>query len=173
MVEYMTPDDIRQFHALASPAAVKSSRLAFLTADIYGKLRQLAGDLADIDAAVAQKAPAVVIMMWHCRRIDQQVKAIRQRFGEMRAIKSGNDNTLNRRAETEIARKVPPSALMDVNNKGMAICPAHDDTRPSLLTTNGYLFCFACQWKGSVIDYVMLKNGLQFREAVKYLLALA
>lgn len=48
-------------------------------------------------------------------------------------------------------------------------CPWHEDTHPSLVLyeNNGenHCYCFACQQGGSVIDYVMQHEGLDFKGA--------
>lgn len=53
-----------------------------------------------------------------------------------------------------------------------AICPFHKDRNPSLsvnLQTGGFL-CFSCQAKGgSVIDFLMLRDGIDFKTAAKLL----
>ena len=58
----------------------------------------------------------------------------------------------------------------------MGLCPFHDDTDPSLVVTPSKQLwnCLgACQSEnsgGSVIDWVMKREGLSFRKAVEWLL---
>ena len=53
-----------------------------------------------------------------------------------------------------------------------ACCPFHDDSTPSLSVdpAKNVWHCFGCDKGGSVIDFVMLKEGLTFNEAVSRLL---
>jgi DNA primase len=55
----------------------------------------------------------------------------------------------------------------------VGLCPFHDDTDPSLVITPAKRLwhCLgACQAGGSVIDWVMRREGLSFRRAVEWLL---
>jgi hypothetical protein len=54
----------------------------------------------------------------------------------------------------------------------MARCPFHDDDTPSLSVDpiKNVWHCFGCDAGGSVIDFVMKKDGLTFREATDKLL---
>ena len=53
----------------------------------------------------------------------------------------------------------------------MAICPWHDDHNPSLLIggKNNRCKCMVCDGGGSVIDYVMAKENLDFKGACEKL----
>lgn len=65
-----------------------------------------------------------------------------------------------------------PSLKSNGSSMGQALCPFHSDTKPSLsvdLKTGGFR-CFGCDAKGSVFDFVMKKNSLDFSGA-KALLA--
>jgi len=55
----------------------------------------------------------------------------------------------------------------------MALCPFHDDHNPSLSldTIRNTFKCFGCGKSGSVIDFVMEKEGIPFRDAVDKLFA--
>ncbi|HEY8744751.1 MAG TPA: DNA primase [Chloroflexota bacterium] len=52
-----------------------------------------------------------------------------------------------------------------------ARCPFHDDHTPSLLVDerDGHFFCFGCQARGDVIDFLMRHDGLDFRQALERL----
>lgn len=57
-------------------------------------------------------------------------------------------------------------------NKHMALCPFHDDHNPSLSVDpiKNVWHCFGCDAGGTVIDFVMKKEGLPFKEAVDRML---
>lgn len=52
--------------------------------------------------------------------------------------------------------------------KKKACCPFHDDRDPSMVinTTSGHFRCFGCGARGSVIDWVMERDGLNLYDAV-------
>lgn len=52
-----------------------------------------------------------------------------------------------------------------------AICPLHEDHRPSLSITpsRGLFYCHACRVGGDVIDFVMLVSHVPFMEACEWL----
>jgi len=58
-------------------------------------------------------------------------------------------------------------SLKATNGKGMALCPFHNDTKPSLSVDlkTGHFHCFGCSAKGSVFDFYMRKHGVGFKEA--------
>jgi hypothetical protein len=51
---------------------------------------------------------------------------------------------------------------------GLALCPFHDDKQPSLSVSieTGTFHCFGCNEKGSVVDFHMRRNGLDFKDAL-------
>lgn len=54
----------------------------------------------------------------------------------------------------------------------MGFCPFHPNTRTPAFTVypdSQSFYCFGCQASGTVIDYVMRKQGLDFREALEQL----
>lgn len=61
----------------------------------------------------------------------------------------------------------------DNGMKGQIICQFHDDHRPScnLDFTKNLYYCFACSQGGSIINFVMGKEGLDYSQAVQWLSA--
>jgi len=61
------------------------------------------------------------------------------------------------------------------NGTYQGLCPFHEDRNPSLSVTNKtgkWLWhCFGCRKKGTVIDWMIEKNGRSFKEAYEYLVA--
>ena len=78
--------------------------------------------------------------------------------------------------DVERAREVSILEILDVElkKKGkyyVGSCPFHKDNTPSFYVypdTNSF-YCFSCSQGGDVIRYVMIKNGLGFIDACKYL----
>lgn len=50
-----------------------------------------------------------------------------------------------------------------------ALCPFHNDKNPSLSFKGQQFHCFGCNASGDIFTLVMLKNGLSFSEAVKFI----
>lgn len=57
----------------------------------------------------------------------------------------------------------------------LAVCPFHNDTKPSLsiVDDKGFYHCFACGAHGDVFKFLMENDGLKFMEAVEQVAALA
>ena len=63
------------------------------------------------------------------------------------------------------ARTFPISRLIQHRNM-MALCPFHKDKTPSLNIKNNYYYCHGCNATGDVIDFVIKKDGISFRQAI-------
>ena len=74
------------------------------------------------------------------------------------------------RIETIKATVAPADAArqygMTVQRNGMALCPFHNDTHPSMKLYDDHFYCFACGAHGDVIDLTAKLLGLNFKEAV-------
>lgn len=57
----------------------------------------------------------------------------------------------------------------------LAVCPFHNDTKPSLsiVDDKGFYHCFACGAHGDVFKFLMENDGLKFMEAVEQVALLA
>ena len=53
----------------------------------------------------------------------------------------------------------------------VALCPFHEEQSPSftICDRKGFFHCFGCGAHGSAIDFVMLRQGLDFRSAIELL----
>lgn len=58
---------------------------------------------------------------------------------------------------------------LTVQRNGMALCPFHNDTHPSMKLYDDHFYCFACGAHGDVIDLTSRLLGLSFAEAVQRL----
>jgi len=67
-----------------------------------------------------------------------------------------------------IARQV---ALKRESNHWKGRCPFHDDGDPSFAVYDNGFHCFACGAKGSVFDYVMRRDRVEFHRAVEIIAA--
>jgi len=99
-------------------------------------------------------------------------KRIRERLAEQERKPEPNDTKL----DIERAKSVPIEHVIDIplKRQGKILvghCPFHEDKHPSFVVypeTNRY-YCYGCGAKGSVIDYVMQRYNLTFKEAVSWL----
>ena len=55
---------------------------------------------------------------------------------------------------------------LSVQRNGMARCPFHNDTHPSMKLYDDHFYCFACGAHGDVIDLTAKLLGLNFKETV-------
>jgi len=55
---------------------------------------------------------------------------------------------------------------LSVHRNGMALCPFHNDTNPSMKLYDENFYCFACGAHGDVIDLTAKLLGLNFTETV-------
>jgi len=53
--------------------------------------------------------------------------------------------------------------------RNMACCPFHDDKNPSFSVKNNRGKCWGCGWSGDIIDFVMQKQGFDFKQAINFL----
>ena len=58
---------------------------------------------------------------------------------------------------------------IEVNRRGMACCPFHDDKNPSMKLNEDYFFCFGCGATGDVIDFTARLYNLSPKEAAEKL----
>jgi DNA primase catalytic core len=82
---------------------------------------------------------------------------------------------IERLKQTVSLQRLVEAAGVELKRHGkdlVGLCPFHDDHEPSLVVTpekNLWHCLGACQRGGSVIDWVMKRNGLSFRHAVELL----
>jgi hypothetical protein len=68
----------------------------------------------------------------------------------------------------ERAKQFPFQNLIEIK-RNFTTCPFHSDRKPSFYIKNNWGYCFGCGWHGDTIKFLMEKEGLTFREAIKYL----
>lgn len=66
---------------------------------------------------------------------------------------------------------------IQVSKKGFALCPFHQDRRPSMRIYSGYLnndgfHCFSCGEGGSIVKFIMEYENLSYEEAIRHLAAI-
>jgi len=53
--------------------------------------------------------------------------------------------------------------------KNKASCPFHKDKHPSFSIRGDKGHCFSCGFHGDVIDFIMQKQGMDFKQAINFL----
>lgn len=105
-----------------------------------------------------------VIEIWRGSKLEWLVKNIqRLKWGLTKERPGVITNEQIRRA-----KDFPFEKLIE-SKRNFALCPFHPDKHPSFYIKNNFGFCFACGWNGDTIKFLMEKNGLNFKEAVKHL----
>ena len=63
------------------------------------------------------------------------------------------------------------SRYLEINRNNKAICPFHDDNKPSLsIKPEMQIFkCFTCEAKGGVIQFIRLKESINYPQAIETL----
>lgn len=94
--------------------------------------------------------------------------------GELPASRASSDRLPDRFLEQ--VRAADLGAILDalgveVGSSGMAICPFHPDTNPSLSVDvdRGLYHCFGCEAGGDLIDFVERHRSLDFVEACRWI----
>ena len=69
-----------------------------------------------------------------------------------------------------IGRKI---TLVKKGNDFLGLCPFHSEKTPSFTVSDdkGFFHCFGCSAHGDVISFVMQKESVDFKEALKILAA--
>lgn len=70
--------------------------------------------------------------------------------------------------QTVSTRQAAESFGVSVSRNGMALCPFHEDSNPSLLLDERY-YCFGCHATGDVIDFTARLLGISKQESAKKL----
>ncbi len=73
---------------------------------------------------------------------------------------------------TTQAMEVPFDTLLEFNKTGKAPCPFHEEKQASFtwIKSSNRGYCFGCNWKGGIVDFVMARNNLSFQDAVRSLI---
>lgn len=82
------------------------------------------------------------------------------------------DNAINIARQTSLVEIAGQDIRLRKTGKTyFGLCPLHAEHTPSfhIYTQDNRYYCFGCQAKGDVIDYVMRRQNLSFVEAVKAL----
>jgi hypothetical protein len=54
-------------------------------------------------------------------------------------------------------------------NRNKASCPFHEDKHPSFSIRGNKGHCFSCGWHCDILNFIMQKQGLDFKQAINFL----
>lgn len=112
--------------------------------------------------------------LWEIKKADEYriLKECRQRVIEfLKSIRKGKKVVGKIYPEDiEIAKNVSIESIIEVNSRGMALCPNHADTRPSMKVYPTRVHCFVCGFDEDVLGLYQKINNCGFIEAVKALI---
>ena len=118
-----------------------------------------------LDALIdSQKIPLQEIMKYQYEEPKKKV------FEPPTGKKAGlGDLPLWEKVKSQITVRELVEQYVDLNAKGVGMCPFHDDVHPSFSVNEeeNYWNCFAGCGGGSVIDFWIKLNGMDFGEAVQ------
>ncbi|MEW6214913.1 MAG: CHC2 zinc finger domain-containing protein [Nitrospirota bacterium] len=135
-------------------------RLFEVDAELEDRLRKYKRAIED-DSLYIERA----LIASRIPEIEKEIKKLETEIGFI--VHSPKSNKITPEM-IERAREYPFENLVEVK-KGMGLCPFHDDHNPSMGIKNNYYHCFGCGAKGDVISFVMKRDGLSFKDAVKML----
>jgi len=99
----------------------------------------------------------------------EELEKKRRKIKELKwALKKENKASDITNEMIQRAKEYPFDRLVEAK-RDFAICPFHNEKYPSFYIKNNFGYCFGCNWQGDTIKFLMEKNGLNFKEAVKYL----
>ena len=154
------------------PAFSKVARSNYL----IDKVQELENELQELYQAY-EKYKARDIPYWWRKAVlrlrdeDRVKKKLKRARGELYFLwhEGKNKNQITRDI-VDRALEYPIANLLEVNVTGFARCVSHEpDNHPSMLCKGNFAYCFACGYKGDVVDLYMKIHSCSFVEAVKNL----
>ena len=154
---------------------MKQARLEFLDHEITKLNRLLEWVWKNYEDSVTADIPyflrKAVLDINDPERIE---KALRTLTVEKHLLEHPEDLTKSGRLtpeEIERAVSYPFDELIKFNVAGFAICPFHQEKTPSFhfIKRSNRAHCFGCQWHGDVIQFLMDRDHLSFKETVRFL----
>jgi len=106
-----------------------------------------------------------VVKVFQGEELIEKEKRIRELKWALKKENNSNDIT---DGMIQRAKEYPFDRLVEAK-RNFAVCPFHSEKYPSFYIKNNFGYCFGCSWQGDTIKFVMEKNGLNFKEAVKFL----
>jgi len=123
--------------------------------DLYADYKQ---DFDNNEEYVNRLLLAETIALWEKQRA--RVKA------QLRVLDGNELGLYYRKFERAKLRKF--EEFIEVR-KNKASCPFHEDKHPSFSIRGEKGHCFSCGFHGDILDFIMQKQGLDFKQAINFL----
>lgn len=143
----------------------KSRRTEYLTNQIKYLMKDISEVYNDYHNMKIQDIGIVYrLIRLKLSHVKDKERTVHRYMQELRDISEDRPLDISQ-SDIEKARDVPIDHLLD-SVKGFALCPIHDDHKPSMYIKNGFGYCFTCNEVVDSIRLLMVRNHLTFKEAV-------
>jgi hypothetical protein len=122
-------------------------------------------------AVSVQQFETAFLMAEKVKEHVQKLKKIQDsNYYKRLAGKSHNENVTPEQIDQ--ARRFPMNQLIKIGRYNTLVCPFHADSRPSMkyYPETNKLYCFSCHRTLDSIGFVMAREGLNFKDAVRRLI---
>lgn len=152
---------------------IKESRLEFLNQQIEKLSNILNSIWANHEDSMKQDIPRflrkAVLEINDPNKIERKIKSYTVEKFYLENPEKINSLDLVTPEQIAKALEFPFEKLIEVNKRKFAPCPFHKESRSSFYIRNNWGYCFGCQWHGTTIDFLMARDGLFFKQAVRKL----
>ncbi len=150
-------------------------RIEYLENRITDNLVLLWGHNARFDRTPPGNNWPRALEIYHIQELGKQIRKDLKEIVYRGAAMKGEIRNEVTEGEKDIAKAQDAVALAEgygiVVRRNLMLCPFHDDNSPSMSIRHNRFKCWSgsCGWHGDTIDFVMKKEGITFREAVRKL----
>jgi len=109
-------------------------------------------------------AADIFLDLWETKKKEQQLKRLKSNFLLVWTDKKDITDEMIIKA-----KEFPFQNLIEVNQRGYAHCPFHQDKTPSMWVKNNFGHCFSCDKTLDTIQFVIETYKIRFPEAVRKL----
>lgn len=128
--------------------------------DRPGYVEDIETDIADMLAEYEKELKTYYYHLSHLKKLEMKKKGVE--------VKDSGTGITDE--DVEMARRVKISNFIKVRHDRKAVCLFHSEKTPSMHVYPDHFYCFSCNQKGDVIDIVQKQQGLDFRNAVLFLI---
>jgi len=166
-VESQTRQAIRELIAETDPELKKTARLEYLKGCMTEKITEAMELMSRYEDY--QRRDCTLEKLLTGEKIQAKVKEIQKIQGEAIALRKGNNSRADITEDMiQRAKSYPFTDLIEIQHN-TARCFLHEDKKPSMhyYPASNTLHCFSCHKTLDTIDYVMERDGLSFKDAVR------
>ncbi len=167
VVESQTRQAIRELITEAEPELKRTARLEYLKGSMTDKIAEAMEEMNRYEDYA--RRDRVTERLLTGERIQAIVKEIQKIQGEVISLRPGNNSRAGITEEMIRRAKSHPFTNLIEIKRNAARCFLHEDKRPSMhfYPASNTLYCFSCHKTLDTIDYIMERDGLSFKDAVR------